>query len=380
MENVHYFVLFFRLAEVLAGLYLILIGLYTIGWYQLKRQPVERLTDYPFFSVLIAVRNEAEAIEVLLKSLLHQNYPAANFEVIVVDDHSDDNTLFLAQQFIKQNKAHHFKLINANSSGKKVALRQALALAEGKYIAVTDGDCVLKPDWLLAFANYFKETEAKLLLAPVLLQPANTLLEKLQLVEFLSLMGSTGGAAAVGSPVMGNGANMAYEHHAALEVEKYRTDGSLTSGDDVFLMEAIRTFYGAKAVKFLRHQAAIVSTKPQPDLKSFFAQRMRWVSKNRNYHSIFIILPALVVLGFNFSLFLMLFFSIFYPFTALFFILFLGLKILIDLPLLTASATFFHQRKLLFLVFPLAFVYPIYVVISGVGGLFFKVNWKGRRI
>ncbi|MCK9450738.1 MAG: glycosyltransferase [Bacteroidales bacterium] len=380
MENIHYFIWFFRLTEVLAGMYLILIGVYTIGWYQTKRQPVERLTDWPFFSVLIAVRNEAAAIEELLNSLLHQNYPAANFEVILVDDHSDDDTIFLVQQFIKQNKTQHFKLINANSSGKKAALRQALALSEGKYIAVTDGDCVLKPDWLLAFANYFKETEAKLLLAPVLLQPVNTLLEKLQLVEFLSLMGSTGGAASVGFPVMGNGANMAYERLAALEVEKYRTDGSLTSGDDVFLMETIRSFYGAKAVKFIRHQAAVVSTRPQPDLKSFFAQRMRWVSKNRNYRSIFIILPALVVLGFNLSLFLMLFFGIFYPLTALFFILFLGLKILIDLPLLTASATFFYQRKLLFLVFPLAFVYPIYVVISGVGGLFFKVNWKGRRI
>lgn len=380
MENINYFIWFLRLTEVLAGLYLILIGLYTIGWYQHKRRPIERLTEWPFFSVLIAARNESAAIELLLNSLLQQNYPVANFEVIVVDDHSDDDTKLIVQQFIKQNNAHHFKLIDANSNGKKAALRQALAVAEGKYIAVTDGDCVLKPDWLLAFANYFQNPEAKLLLAPVLLQPANTLLEKLQLVEFMSLMGSTGGAAVLGFPVMGNGANMAYERQAALEVEKYRTDGSLSSGDDVFLMEAIRRNYGAKAVQFVRNQAAIVSTAPQPDLKSFFAQRMRWVSKNRNYRSAFIVLPALVVLGFNLSLFLMLIFSIFYPFIALFFILFLGLKMLVDMPLLTAAARFFRQRNLLFLSIPLALVYPVYVVISGVGGLFFKVKWKGRRI
>ena len=380
MENISYFIWFFRFTEVLAALYLILIGLYTIGWYQLKKQPIERIKEFPFFSVLIAVRNESVAIEALLNGLLRQNYPITNFEVILVDDHSEDDTKLIVQQFIERNNANHFKLINANSNGKKAALRQALALAEGKYIAVTDGDCALKPDWLLAFANYFQKTEAKLLLAPVLLQPANTLLKKLQLVEFMSLMGSTAGAAALGFPVMGNGANMAYERDAALKVEKHRTDGKLSSGDDVFLMEAIRRCYGSKAVKFIRNEAAIVSTAPQPDLKSFFAQRMRWVSKNRHYKSAFIVLPAIIVLGFNLSLFLMLFFSIFYPFTGLFFILFLGLKLLIDLPLLTATATFFRQRKLLFLVIPLAFIYPIYIVLSGVGGLLFKVKWKGRRI
>jgi cellulose synthase/poly-beta-1,6-N-acetylglucosamine synthase-like glycosyltransferase len=179
---------------------------------------------------------------------------------------------------------------------------------------------------------------------------------------------------------MGNGANMAYERQSALEVEKYRTDSGLSSGDDVFLMEAIRLSYGKKAVKFVRHNSAIVSTKPQPNLKSFFAQRMRWVSKNRNYKSAFIILPALVVFAFNLSLFAMFCLSFFYPFTGLFFILFLGLKILIDLPLLSSTATFFRQRNYLLLVFPLAFVYPFYVLISGIGGLLFKVNWKGRRI
>lgn len=380
MENIDYFIWFFRITELLAALYLILIGLYTIGWYQLTKQPIEQLKEWPSFAVLIALRNEEKAIEKLLNSLMQQNYPTTKFEVILVDDHSDDDTKRMVQQFIEQNNLDHFRLIEAVSTGKKAALRQALAVAEGDYIAVTDGDCLLKPNWLLTFANYFQKTEAKLLLAPVLLQPANTLLEKLQLVEFMSLMGSTGGAAALGIPVMGNGANMAYERQSALEVEKYRTDSGLSSGDDVFLMEAIRLSYGKKAVKFVRHNSAIVSTKPQPNLKSFFAQRMRWVSKNRNYKSAFIILPALVVFAFNLSLFAMFCLSFFYPFTGLFFILFLGLKILIDLPLLSSTATFFRQRNYLFLVFPLAFVYPFYVLISGIGGLLFKVNWKGRRI
>jgi len=375
-----YLIWLFRLTQLLAAFYLILIGLYTLGWYQLKKHPIQRNMELPFFSVLVAVRNEAVAIEMLLNSLLKQNYPDGNFEVVVVDDNSDDDTRIIVEQFIKRHSATHFRLIDAKSNGKKAALRQALAVVDGKYIAVTDGDCVVKPDWLLSLANNFNEPETKLLLAPVLLYPANNSFEKLQLVEFMSLMGSTGGAASVGFPVMGNGANMTFERQAALDVEKFRTDGRLTSGDDVFLMEAIRGHYGSKAVKFVRHEVAVVTTPPQPELKSFFRQRMRWVSKNRHYRSAFIILPALIVLGFNLALFLLLLLSFFIPFVGLIFFLFLGLKLLIDMPLLSATATFFKQRKLLVLAIPLAFFYPVYIVVSGIGGLFFKVKWKGRRV
>ncbi len=49
MENIDYFIWFFRTTELLAALYLILIGLYTIGWYQLTKQPIEQLKEWPRF-------------------------------------------------------------------------------------------------------------------------------------------------------------------------------------------------------------------------------------------------------------------------------------------------------------------------------------------
>ncbi|HPE42948.1 MAG TPA: hypothetical protein PKV88_02610, partial [Bacteroidales bacterium] len=82
---------------------------------------------------------------------------------------------------------------------------------------------------------------------------------------------------------------------------------------------------------------------------------------------------------YNFMLFSLMVLSFFYPFLALVFLLFTGLKLLVDLPLLTATATFFKNRQYLIFAFPLALVYPVYVMVSGFGGLFFRVKWKGRK-
>ncbi|MDY0085164.1 MAG: glycosyltransferase [Bacteroidales bacterium] len=379
MENLEYFTYLLRIVEITGGLYLILIGLYTIGWFSLKTQIPVKLVSFPGFTVLVAVRNEEEKLEKLLEKLRDQRYPNDAFEVIIIDDHSEDNSLDLAKSFIQQYRLGNFRLISAAGEGKKAALREGMNQAAGKFIAVTDADCLVSEGWLKSMARALQQHETRMLLGPVLLHPAKNLFERMQSLEFMSLIGSTGGAAALQLPVMSNGANMIFEKKAALEVEKYRKDNSLQSGDDVFLMEAIRKHYGPEAIRFVKDESAIVTTAPCPDMKCFIKQRMRWVSKNKHYRSVFIILPALIVFSYNFMLFSLMVLSFFYPFLALVFLLFTGLKLLVDLPLLTATATFFKNRQYLIFAFPLALVYPVYVMVSGFGGLFFRVKWKGRK-
>jgi cellulose synthase/poly-beta-1,6-N-acetylglucosamine synthase-like glycosyltransferase len=379
MDHLEYFTYLLRVVEITAGLYLILIGLYTIGWFSLKSQTAVKLVSFPEISVLVAARNEEEKLEKLLEKLRDQRYPIDAFEVIIIDDHSEDHSLALVRRFIQQHRLGNFRVISAVGEGKKAALREGMNQAVGKYIAVTDADCLVSEGWLRSLARALKQPGTRMLLGPVLLHPAKNIFEKIQSLEFMSLIGSTGGAAALQLPVMSNGANMVFEKKAALEVEKFRNDSSLQSGDDVFLMEAIRKHYGSEAIRFVKDESAIVTTAPCPDIKCFIKQRMRWVSKNKHYRSVIIILPALIVFSYNFMLFSLMVLSFFYPFLALVFLLFTGLKLLVDLPLLTNSATFFRNRQYLILAFPLALIYPVYVVVSAFGGLFFRVKWKGRK-
>lgn len=362
---------------IISALYLIYILAFTFGLYNLKEK---------FFtfnnknnvkaSVLIAARNEEKNIGNLLKSLYNQTFSKKLFEVIIIDDHSEDETISVVENFLKEHKDINLKFFKAEKEGKKHAISQALHLAENELILVTDADCFLKETWIESIVNFYKEENCKMILAPVLLSPAETFFEKIQVLEHLSLIGSTAGSAAIGFPVMCNGANMAYERLAALEVEKQRKDFNIPSGDDMFLMEYFIKNYGAENVKFLLSKTAIVKTNTCKNISEFFRQRRRWVSKTKSYTSWKILSTAFVVLFFNLSIISLLVSALFSPTLLIPYLLLTFLKFLIDYPLLRNITTFMNQKNLLIWTLPLEFVYPFYAVFTAISGMLINVKWK----
>ena len=362
---------------IISALYLIYILAFTFGLYNLKEK---------FFtfnnknnvkaSVLIAARNEEKNIGNLLKSLYNQTFSKELFEVIIIDDHSEDETISIVENFLKEHKDINLKFFKAEKEGKKHAISQALHLAENELILVTDADCFLKETWIESIVNFYKEENCKMILAPVLLSPAETFFEKIQVLEHLSLIGSTAGSAAIGFPVMCNGANMAYERLVALEGEKQRKDFNIPSGDDMFLMEYFIKNYGAENVKFLLSKTAIVKTNTCKNISEFFRQRRRWVSKTKSYTSWKILSTAFVVLFFNLSIISLLVSALFSPTLLIPYFLLTFLKFLIDYPLLRNITTFMNQKNLLIWTLPLEFVYPFYAVFTAISGMLINVKWK----
>ena len=360
---------------IFAALYLICIGAFTYGLYELKDNKIKDKRDKEV-SILIAARNEGKNIERLLQSIYNQSFSKEKFEVVIVDDHSSDNTYDVTENFRVLHPDMNLKLLKATGYGKKQAISQALHAAENELVMVTDADCELPQRWIEVMVGYFVQNNLKMLLGPVLLSPANTLFEKLQVLEHLSLIASTAGSAAIGMPVMCNGANMMYDRKSALEVEKFRTDMKIASGDDMFLMEQFIKHFGSDSVKFLLDNEAIVKTSTMPDLKSFFRQRKRWASKTKAYTNWKIIATALIVLMFNLSIVFFFASGFFMPVFWVFFVLYVILKTLIDLPILHRITHFMKQHKLLRWMFPLEFIYPFYVVFTAFSGLFTNVKWK----
>ena len=362
---------------IISALYLIYILAFTFGLYNLKEK---------FFtfnnknnvkaSVLIAARNEEKNIGNLLKSLYNQTFSKELFEVIIIDDHSEDETISVVENFLKEHKDINLKFFKAEKEGKKYAISQALHLAENELILVTDADCFLKETWIESIVNFYKEENCNMILAPVLLSPAGTFFEMIQVLEHLSLIGSTAGSAAIGFPVMCNGANMAYERLVALEIEKQRKDFNIPSGDDMFLMEYFIKNYGAENVKFLLSKTAIVKTNTCKNISEFFRQRRRWVSKTKSYTSWKILSTAFVVLFFNLSIISLLVSALFSPTLLIPYFLLTFLKFLIDYPLLRNITTFMNQKNLLIWTLPLEFVYPFYAVFTAISGMLINVKWK----
>lgn len=375
LETIH---ILLNIIMIFAALYLICIGAFTYGLMLYRHHMVEThgRASQQNVSVLIAAKNEGPNIEILLQSLYNQSFDNEKFEVIIVDDNSTDNTFEVSEKFRVLHPEIYLKLLKATGTGKKQAISQALHAAENTIVLVTDADCELPPRWIEVMTDYFTKHDLKMLLGPVLLSPAKTLFEKLQVLEYLSLIASTAGSAAIGMPVMCNGANMLYDRQAALDVEKYRTDMIIASGDDMFLMEQFIKHYGSQSVKFLLDNEAIVKTSTMPNLKAFFRQRRRWTSKTKAYTNWKIIATALIVLMFNTSIVFFFFAGFFMKFFWCFYVLYIILKTLIDFPILKRITHFMRQHKLLRWMFPLEFIYPFYVVFTAIAGMFTKVRWK----
>lgn len=99
-----------------------------------------RLPKYPKVSVIVCSYNGAKTLDRCLESLKHVNYP--DYEVILVDDGSKDNTQEIA--------ARHPWIVNIKqvNKGLSVARNVGAQAAKGEVIAYTDSDCMADPDWL----------------------------------------------------------------------------------------------------------------------------------------------------------------------------------------------------------------------------------------
>lgn len=106
----------------------------------MKNQPASKLSN-PFVSVVIPVFNNFEALKICLEALDNQTYPKSFYEVIVVDNGSDEDLTALVSQF-GQIAAHESR------PGSYVARNKGISLAKGDIIAFTDSDCIPVLDWI----------------------------------------------------------------------------------------------------------------------------------------------------------------------------------------------------------------------------------------
>ena len=358
-------------------LYSVLILFYWSGWRDLEKFSPGAEAPNSTISVIIPARNEQENIGQLLRSIEQQTYPKELFEVIVVDDHSSDETATIAKNF------PFVKLISLQpgsiNSYKKKAIETGIAAASGDLIVTTDADCIAPRNWLKTIASCKEQTNAVFIAAPVLIYYKWNVLQTFQSLDFLVLQGITAASVQKKMHNMCNGANLAYEKKAFYEVNGFTGIDHIASGDDMLLMQKIDRHFPGK-ISYLLSKDAIVATKPANTWKEFFSQRIRWASKATNYNDVKIFSALLLVYFFNCSLLALLIagfwnFNLLWGFTAM-----LCAKTLLELILIYPVAKFYRQEKLLNL-FPLYQpLHIVYTIIAGWLGTFGRYQWKGRRV
>ncbi|QCE41508.1 glycosyltransferase [Psychroserpens sp. NJDZ02] len=363
-------------------LYLFLIGTFILGFDKVKPFRLQDVTPKTTFTVIIPFRNEAENLPQLLTSLLKLNYPERLFEVILVDDDSEDDSVEIIKRLLSKNKTNtvDIKIITNQRhtiSPKKDAITTAIKQAKNQWIITTDADCVVPNYWLDTFDNCIETTKSEMIAGPVDYEENSSLLNAFQTLDFLSLMGATISAFGINKPFLCNGANLAYKKDLFTTLKGFEGNTNIASGDDIFLMEKALK-HDKKAVTYLKSEHAIVITKPQKTLKTLLSQRIRWASKTSNYNNTFAKLVGVLVLVANASIvigFVLVIFKLFAlkPFAYLFFI-----KIAVDFLLLYKTSQFFDKESTLKHYTWSCFIYPFFSVYVAFISMFSMYKWKGR--
>ncbi|MFY0713271.1 glycosyltransferase [Seonamhaeicola sp. NFXS20] len=359
--------------------YLFLIGSFAFGFDKVKPFKLKDTIAKTTFTVIIPFRNEAENLPSLLESIIKLEYPNHLFEVIFVDDESDDNSVEIINKFIakSQNNIEIIKNERTSNAPKKDAITTAIKIAKNEWILTTDADCILPKYWLDCYDEFIQQHQSKCIVAPVTYNKINDFLNRFQLLDLLSLQGTTIGGFGIKKPFLCNGANFGYQKSAFNELNGFKGNSNIASGDDIFLLEKmVKTF--PENVHYLKNEHAIVNTKPQQSWVLLIEQRLRWASKANAYTNWFSKLTGLIVLLTNALIISLGLLSVLSVFNVKIFLYLFFIKFNIDFFLIYKSASFFNQKEAL-QSYPLALIfYPFFSVYVAILSVFTTYKWKGR--
>ncbi len=363
--------------------YIVWIGILYYGLRKCSSDAISPMAGkvVPFVTVVIPARNEEEKIIELLDDLIHQDYGLHRFEVIVVDDQSEDLTATLVAEFASSHPTMNLLLIGTSGDScrpKKDAIAGAVAIAKGEFLMTTDADCSVGPTWITSMMSVFSDDKVDLVAGMVRIYPASTLFQKMQSLEFLSLIASGFGMAGVGRPILANGANLAFTRTAYQMQHSAKQLHQIASGDDIELLMAVKR-QNPKGIRYCDHPGAIVDTAPMPGILAFLQQRVRWASKAKGSYDVSNTITAIWVFLYQFLLLASFITAFFYPvFWIVCSILWVS-KLLADFPLLLLIAGRTVQRRLLWIYPFVQLLYPVYVIGVAVIALTGRYQWKGRR-
>lgn len=230
-----------------------------------------------FISVVIPARNEEQLIEKCVRSVAQSNYPADLYEIIVINDRSEDSTgqilATLAQQIpnLRIVTVTHARPAG-NLKGKPGALDVGISQAQGEIILMTDADCTVSPEWISTINAQFDNPKVGLTAAFTTIRP-HSFFQSLQAVEWT--LNHTMAQAGVGlrQPLGCFGNNLAVRRSVYHEVGGYAgIPFSVT--EDLALLRAVHASH--HHLRYVCHHTAAVETMPCLTFAEYVSQHQRW--------------------------------------------------------------------------------------------------------
>lgn len=279
VENPIYIILIAFGLSFLIQLYFYLIYYSRIIYYKNKST---KQTDKQPVSVIICARNEEKNLENNLPSILTQDYP--DYEVIVVNDCSEDETEFVLERFQKKHK--HLKTTTIKEDekfyhSKKLALTIGIKAAKNDLLLLTDADCKTTSNkWIEQMqANFSEKTEIVLGYGGYIREKKlinnlirfDTLFIAIQYLTF----------ALAKKTYMGVGRNLAYRKSLFFKHKGFAKHNHIESGDDDLFVNQAAT-RGNTRIEISKE--SITRSEAEPTFVSWFKQKKRHNTTGKLYN------------------------------------------------------------------------------------------------
>lgn len=261
--------------------YLYFVGRIIRGLVKLRSEHAAENRALLKVSVVIAARNEENVICKTLTQVLDQDYPNDLYEVIVIDDRSEDSTARIVETFAETNSRVRLirqTTILADLSPKKQALECGIQATTGDIIITTDADCAPGRGWIRALVSRFGSDTGMVLGQAIFnIGTSPPLWQRLQALDFRSQGFAAAGLAADGIPFSCTGASLAFRKQTFDDIQGYDGVNKLISGDDELLLAKVSC--SRWKIIAAGGSEVVVPTRSPASLRELWHQRIRWGSK-----------------------------------------------------------------------------------------------------
>lgn len=336
--------------------------------------PVVLQRELPSVTVVVPMRNEAKHISKCLESLIRQEYPEDKYEILVVDDHSDDGSGTVISEYPVR-----LILQNEGRGGKKEAVITGVHEAKGEIVLMTDADCIAGPEWVVSMVGDLLSEDARMVIGPVtFVQHSNiSFIQRYQVLEQNALNVITAAGLKTGLISSASGANMGFYKETFYSLNPYEDNNEIASGDDVFFAQKMKKHQ--MKVVYCKSKDAVVFSEAVRTFPELIRQRVRWGSKSKFYSHRPTQFYLLLFILSKLSLVLLLLFSFFNSSFWNFFFFGLIFQFISDYILIQKGMRWVHRavcwqdvlKASLFQVF-------LTIYISVVVLMRPQINWKGR--
>lgn len=259
------------------GIFALRTAIFLLGYEREQAKAAAPSLPLPSVSVVVPARNEESSIEHCVRSLMQSDYPAELWELIVVDDESEDSTAAVLERLRSEFPRLKVAVTRGMESGqglrgKTRALHAGILKSDAEVVMMTDADCTVHPRWVSVVAESFRDTSVDLIASFTVIR-ATSFFSLLQSLEWI--YNHTLASAGVGwrQPLGCFGNNLSIRRSAYNTLGGYPAIPFSVTEDLALLQAANRANLG---IRYPCREELQVTTLPVENFDRFIRQHRRW--------------------------------------------------------------------------------------------------------